>query len=337
MIIWPAVELIAVGIYGFGAIGRLIAKAAIERGYEIVGAVDIDPNILGKDVGELSVGEKIGVEVSGDVADLYGSEVVFHSTGSYLDKVYPQLVDIANIGSNIISTCETLSFPYYRYPTLAKRLEEIALLREITILGAGVNPGFLLDALPAILAAPVHMIKKITAIRSLDASKRREPFRRKIGLGLRPGEARDKLARGELSGHVGYAESVLLIASTLGISLSKVEEGQDIEIASEDFERGEIRIERGMVIGVRGYGAGYAGDEEIIRVELRAAAGADEYEEITIYGKDYNVSWRSTGTPGDMGTASVVVSLAESVLGAQPGLLTIADLLPFRGAALRRG
>lgn len=332
-----AIGLIAVGIYGFGAIGRLIARVAIERGYDIVGAVDIDPNIVGRDVGELAVGEKIGVEVSGDVADLYGSEIVFHSTGSYLDKVYHQLVDIANIGSNIISTCETLSFPYYRYPTLAKRLDEVATLREVTILGAGVNPGFLLDVLPAVLAAPVHMVRKVVATRSLDASKRREPFRKKIGLGLEPGEARDKFAKGELSGHVGYAESVLLIATALGLSLSRVEESQDVEVASEDIVKGEVRIGRGRVRGVRGYGAGYIANEEVIRVEFRAAVDAEEYEEVTIHGRDYSVSWRSSGTPGDLGTASVVVSLAESVLSARPGLLTLVDFLPFKGGAARGG
>jgi len=62
-------------------------------------------------------------------------------------------------------------------------------------------------------------------------------------------------------------------------------------------------IEEGRVRGVRGYGAGYVDDVERIRIEFEAVAGIQEYEEIIVEGEEYSVTWRSDGTPGDLGTA----------------------------------
>jgi len=320
-----------VGIYGFGAIGRLIAKAALERGYEIVGAVDIDPKLLGRDVGEvLGLGEKLGVEISKDPLTLIEADVVFHATGSYLDKVFDQLVAVIDMGIDTVSTCETLAYPWYRYPVLARKLDELAKARNAVLLGSGINPGFLLDTLVVVLTAPFNIVEKIRAIRSVDAAKRREPFRRKIGVGEDPNIVREKLKRGEITGHVGFSESVLLIADAAGIHLDKVIEDQQVVVAEEDVESSGIKVSKGQTRGLIGYGTGYVGGNEVIRLEFHAYVGAEEFEEIEIIGKDYKVTWRSTGTPGDYGTAAVLLSLAEKLTLYPPGLLTMADIIPFK-------
>ncbi|MEM1869041.1 MAG: hypothetical protein QXU90_02920, partial [Acidilobaceae archaeon] len=103
--------MLNVGFYGFGYIGRLIAKIALERGFNIIGVVDIDPSIVGRDIGEvLGLSDKLGVVVSSRVDSLKGSDVVFHATGSYLDKVYDQIVSILGIRADVLSTCETLAY-----------------------------------------------------------------------------------------------------------------------------------------------------------------------------------------------------------------------------------
>ncbi|MEM1685564.1 MAG: hypothetical protein QXO93_02610 [Acidilobaceae archaeon] len=323
--------MLNVGFYGFGYIGRLIAKIALERGFNIIGVVDIDPSIVGRDIGEvLGLSDKLGVVVSSRVDSIKGSDVVFHATGSYLDKVYDQIVSILGIRADVLSTCETLAYPYYRYPILARRLDELAIKNNVSILGTGINPGFLLDTLVIILSAPFNSIVRVEASRSLDAAKRREPFRRKIGLGLDIDTARRKMESGELTGHVGYAESVLLIADALSINLAKIIEAQEPIVADSDIESSGVKIQRGYVKGVRGYGVGYANNREVIRVEFKAYVGADEYEDILIEGSSYSIRWRSTGTPGDMGTAAVLVNLAERIGDYGPGLLTMTDLIPFK-------
>ncbi|MFN4046310.1 MAG: dihydrodipicolinate reductase [Acidilobaceae archaeon] len=324
-------NVLRLGFFGFGAIGRLAAMVALDRGHEIAGVVDIDPRIIGLDAGEaLGLGEKLGVTVSSNVEALKDSDVVVHATGSFLDKVYDQLTSIVNLGVDVVSTCETLAYPWYRYPVLARRLDEAARRYNVAVIGTGINPGFLLDTLIVALTAPFNIVKTVRAVRSLNAATRREPFRKKIGVGEDPKTVAYKLEKGEITGHVGYAESVLLVADAAGIQLTKVHEAQEPVIAGEDIESGGIRVARGYNKGIRGYGAGYLGEREVIRVEFQAYVGAEDYEEITIEGRDYTVKWRSTGTPGDMGTASVVISVAETLGDYGPGLLTMIDMLPFR-------
>ncbi len=325
-----------IGIYGFGAIGRLVARYAIERGFELVGAVDIDPAIVGKDAGVLAGVGELGVKVSNDVMSLLDADVVVHATGSYLDRVYPQLLDLMEIRVDILSTCETLAYPWYRYPVLARKLEEKAVSMGVTVLGAGVNPGFLLDLLPVVLSSTVNRVRRILAVRSVDASKRRLPFRKKIGVGLSPEEAQEKLKRGEITGHVGYAESVMLIFEALGIQPTRVVEGQEILVADKRIEAHGVTVEPGQVYGMKGYGSGYYGNREVVRIEFHAYVGAEDKDKILIEGDEYNVTWQSTGTPGDQATAAVILSLAEAIAEAPPGLLTIVDLIPHSPALVKQ-
>ncbi len=320
-----------IGVYGFGSIGRLVALEAIKRGWEIVAAIDIDPEIIGKDIGELiGLEEEYGVRVSRDVDELIDSDVVIHATSSFLDKVYDQILDVIRIGVDLVSTCETLVYPYYRYPVLARRIEEEALKYGVSVISTGINPGFLLDTLPLTLTLPFNIVEKITAIRSLDASKRRKSFVKKIGVGLRPEEYIEKLEKKEYTGHVGYAESVLLIADAAGIHLDKIVEKQEPVVAKEKIDIGEYSIDEGYVIGIRGYGAGYIDRREVIRIEFHAYLGAEEYEEITIKGSEYEVKWRSTGTPGDKGTAAVVLNIANIINDLPAGLLTMNNIIPLK-------
>ena len=318
------------GIYGFGSIGRLVAKLLIERGHEITGVVDIDEKILNRDVGEILGTSKLGVTVSRDVRALEEADVVVHATGSYLDRVYSQIASVVEMGISVVSTCETLAYPYYRYPVLARRLDELARSYGVVVIGTGINPGFIMDTLVAVLASSIPSVTWIRAVRSLDAAKRREPFRRKIGVGEKLEVVREKLRRGEITGHVGYAESVYLIAQAGDLQLTRVEEHQEPLVAENTVESSGVRVEKGMCRGIVGYGVGYVGDREVIRLELHAYVGAPEYEQITIKGREYTVEWRSTGTPGDLGTAAVVVNTAEKALELPPGLRLVTELLPLK-------
>ena len=324
---------VRVAIYGVGAIGTNIAKFVLrKRGIEIVAAVDISPEKVGKDLGEiLGLEEKLGVVVSSDASEVLSKskpDVTLHATGSFLDKVYPQIVEIVEAGSNVISTCETLAYPYYRYPEFSEKLDKLAKERGVTVLGSGVNPGFICDTLVATLTGVCETVEEIRAVRSLDAAKRRYPFQKKIGLGLSPEEFKRKLNAGEITAHVGYAESIMLVAKALGWRIDKVEEIQEPVIAEKDLETQYFKVKPGEVAGVRGFGIGYMDGREVIRVELVAAVGAEDYEEIIIEGNP-NLHWRnSLGIPGDIATVAMIVNMVPRVLKARPGLLTMIDLPP---------
>ncbi len=301
-------------IYGFGPIGRLIAECCAKRGINVVGAVDINPELKGRKLSEF------GIQSDGVISDRleFEGDVAFLCTGSYLDRVYPQIEECLRKGFNVISTCETLSYPRYRYPELAEEIDRLAVENGKTVLGTGINPGFLLDALVVFLSAPFTEVERIKAVRCIDTLKRREPFQKKVGIGLKLEDAEEKLEKGEITGHVGYAESVLLISEALNFSPDEVREGQ------------EFVHDSGEVLGAIGYGSALKNGEEKIRIEFHAYANAEEYERIEIHG-DNSIVWTSTGTKGDLGTASVAVNLAEAVVKSEAGLKTMVDLIPFRG------
>ncbi len=318
-----------VGIYGFGVIGRLFALTAVERGHEVIGAVDVRGDLIGKDVGTVLGLGSLGVPISNDVESLADADVILHATGTFLDKIYDQLVSAVKLGVPIVSTCETLAYPYYRYPVLARNLDNLAREYGSVVIGAGVNPGYIWDSLVVTLSALVPTVRRITAVRSFDAAKRREPFRKKVGVGLNPSEFNKALSEGRLTGHVGYAESIYLIFTAAGVQPSKVVESQEPVIAQERVESSGIIVEKGCVAGIRGVGIGYLDESEFIRLEFLAYVGAPEYDEIVIESKDHVIKWRGTGIHGDRATAATILSIAEKTPSLPPGLHLITELLPF--------
>lgn len=319
--------------YGFGPIGSLIAKTALKKtGFEIVGAIDISKDLVGKDVGEVMGIGKLGVKIESDAEDVLKRsrpDVVFHATKSYLDAVYDQIVLSISMGSNLISTCETLVYPYYRYPEIASRLDRISKEKGVRVIGLGINPGFLMDVLPALLTAPCESIRRIEVTRVVDAGKRRRSFQAKIGLGLSKEAFDEKLSSGEITCHVGFSESILLMASMLNVKLDRVVERTEPILARDPIRSSNIFIDKGYVIGIIGYGLGYIGRDELIRLCMIAALGENDYDEIKIYGEP-SISWRcTTGVPGDIATASIVINSVPNVLNARAGLLTVRDILPI--------
>ncbi len=322
--------MISIGIYGFGSIGKEVAKQAFARGYYITGAVDIKEELMEKNVGELIGQPEIEAPVTDDPTILIDSDIVIHTTTSFLEEVYHQLETLARMGLNIISTTETLSYPWYRYPVIARKLDKIAHEYNVSILGTGINPGFLLDSLPIILTAPLASFKKITAVRSIDALKRRDTFQKKVGLGMDPGDYIEKKRKNELTGHVGYAESLMIIMDVLGVSPTEIREWEDPVIAKEYQVIGEREFKKGTVLGVKGGAEALLNDYKVARIEFHAYAGAPEYEEITIETEEKTVTWKSNGVQGDKGTVAMVLSLIDTVMEAKPGLLTMADIIPFK-------
>ncbi|MGB9806357.1 MAG: dihydrodipicolinate reductase [Thermoproteota archaeon] len=334
---------IRVAVYGLGPIGMLIAKNIIEREeLQLVAAFEIDPSKVGRDLGEfLGLGKNLNLTISNEanateILKENDVDIVLHSTSSYLDKIYPQVVKCVEAGTDLISTSETLVNPWYRYPQLASKIDRIAKERNVSVLGAGINPGFIFDTLPILMTLVCAKVNSLKIVRSLDAAKRRFSFQKKYGLALSVEEFKQKMRDGEITAHVGYAESIDLIASALGIKLTKIVENQEPIVAKEHVRTQYFDIAPGRVSGIHGYGIGYEGEKEFVRVELFAEVGREEFEEITIEGIP-SVRWRSSGTAGDIATAAIVVNLIPRVLKAQAGLLRITDLpLPSAFLSLKR-
>jgi len=301
----------------------------MKHGLEFVGAVDIDPNKVGKDLGEVVGGQKIGVRITDDSRKLLAKtkpDIVLHSTGSYLKSVKPQLLEIMRSGADIISTCEELAYPFLKNPIIAKELNSSALRYNVTLLGTGVNPGFVMDALVLTATGVCQDVKSVKSSRIQDASYRRLPFQKKIGAGLTPEEFKSKVAEGTIK-HVGFQESIAMIASGLGWKLDRIDEGIEPKLADKPVSSEYLKVEAGQVAGVNQTATGFVGGEPLILLNLQAYLGCpDPKEWIVIDGQPKIDLTIKGGVHGDMATAAVVVNSIPRVLNSKSGLMTMKDL-----------
>jgi hypothetical protein len=214
-------------LYGVGAVGTLIAKFLLEKeGVDIVGAVDTAKDKRGKDLGKvLGLERNLGIEVSAN-ADLLlrqlRPDVAIHATSSFLKDTYSQIATIVKNGVNVVSTCEELSYPHVANRKLAEKLDQLAKKHDVTVLGTGINPGFLMDTLVIALTAPCQRIEKIEATRVMNAATRRLPFQKKIGAGLTTEEFKKRIENKQITGHVGLEQSISMIADALAWKLDRV-------------------------------------------------------------------------------------------------------------------
>jgi hypothetical protein len=326
-------EKIKVISYGIGAVGGFIAKFLLEKeGVEIVGAVDVDKAKVGKDIGEaLDLKQKVGIKISENLESVLKktkADIVIHTTSSFLKDTYPQITPILRHGVNVISTCEELSYPYVSEPKLAEELDALAKKHDATILGTGINPGFLMDTLVITLTSSCEKIEKIEATRIMNAGTRRLPFQKKIGAGLTVEEFQQKIDKKQITGHVGLKQSIAMIASALAWKLDKILV-QPVEpvTAKKTVESKDIRVDAGKVAGLKQKASGLMKNREVIALNFQAYIGAEEeYDAITIKGVP-NVNQKiQPCVHGDIGTVAVVVNAIPKVINAPAGLFTMKDI-----------
>jgi 4-hydroxy-tetrahydrodipicolinate reductase len=317
---------------GIGPIGQKMVKYAVERGYfNIVGAVDPDPEKAGKDLGELCGINPLGIIISSNLEEAIKGkqpEVAIVTTVSSVVAFESQIVELAKAKLNIVSTCEELFYPWKTQPELSKRIDEVCRENAVVCVGTGVNPGYLMDFLPTVLTGPCQSVKKVEVWRVQDASVRRIPFQQKIGAGLTLEEFEVRKQSGTLR-HVGLPESVDFIANKLGWKLDNNVETLDPVIAEKDITSGYKPISKGMACGVHQVGRGFVGDKEVITLNFKAAVGEPEsYERVRIDGEPVIESKISGGVNGDIATCAITLNAVRSTLSASPGLKTMGEISP---------
>jgi len=317
--------------YGCGPIGCSVVRYAVQRpDVELVGAIDIDKNLVGKDIGEVSgVGRKIGVKISDQAEAVLSQDkpdVVFVTTSSSLKKTFPQLEVCLKAGANVVSTCEELAYPLRKDPELSAKIDKLAKANQVTVLGTGINPGFLMDSWPLFMAGVCQQVKKVKSVRVQDASTRRGPFQKKIGAGCTMVEFQKKVEEGTLR-HVGLAESIAMIAAGLGWELDNITESIEPIVAKSPVKTEFVDVKPGQAAGVRQVGRGIMKGQEVITLEFEAAVGYPKsYDAVYITGVPNMEVVVEGGTHGDVATAAIVVNSARRVIEGPSGLLTMKDL-----------
>jgi len=318
---------VPVVVMGLGHIGREICRAALaSEEVELLGAIDSAKSMAGNSLGEL-LGMSSTLRVAPTLKDARAPKgaVLLHATGSHLEAVLEELLEAVRQGHPVVSTCEELAFPFLRHPQLAERLDRAATRAGVSVVGTGVNPGFVFDRLVATVGQTVGTVRHLKATRSVDAATRRESFQRKVGAGLTE-EAFLALAEKDAVGHSGLVESAALCALGLGLDCDDFEEELVPLLAEEDFAGSPIPVRKGQVAGVHQTAVGLEDGQERVRLELTLAVGAEAVDRL-VFDADTRLTLEVPGgIPGDSATAHLVVHAAPRLTAASPGLLTVLDL-----------
>jgi 4-hydroxy-tetrahydrodipicolinate reductase len=317
--------------YGLGAIGRAAARVVLSRsGLQLVGAIDRDPKLAGKDLGDvLGLGRKLDITVADKPVLLLAqthADAVVHCTTSSFVEAYEQLTEIARAGLHCVSSCEEALFPYYRHKPLAEKLDDLCVQKSVAMVGTGVNPGFVMDTLALLLSMACQRIDSVRVLRVVDAATRREALQRKVGAAMTKAQF-DGLNRQHRIGHVGLAESLVFLADGLGWAMDDVRESVEPVISRKTVKTEFLTVEMGAVAGVHQFVRGVRGRREVLTLELRMYVGAPNPRDvIEIDGEPPLRLVLEGGVPGDMATPAILANTLPRLVECPAGLHTMRTL-----------
>lgn len=321
--------------WGLGAMGSGMARLALKKsGLKIVAAVDGYEGYNGKDLGDILGVEKTGVIVTNQPETVLNKEnvdLVVIATTSWTEKQMPDLRKILKAGINCISIAEEMSTPEAQSPELAKELDELAKANGVSILGTGVNPGYVLDLMVVMLSGGCHDVERIEASRVNDLSPYGPTVMETQGVGTSPEAFRAGVAAGTIVGHVGFPESIRMISDAIGLGVDRIEEIREPIVSKVRRETPHVVIEPGMVAGCAHIGIGYRGDKEVIRLIHPQQVhpqleGQDTGDYINIYGTPEVHMAITPEYAGGIATQGIAVNMIPHVFAATPGLKRMIDL-----------
>lgn len=306
--------MVKVVLCGMGAIGTDILGYLLNRNHEVVAVIDSDPEKVGRTIAELT-GLPLGIRVSSSIRGipLEGADVAVFSTRSRISELAEDITFAASGGLDVVTTSEEMAYPRYGGGASADTLAKVASEKGVTIVGVGVNPGFVMDLVPSMVASATKNPTSVHVVRSVDVSKRRRQLQAKTGIGHTRAKFEKELQAGML-GHVGLIESAHLIALSLGKPLEGLKHGVFPVLGSEDY-----------VMGVRQFAEGRAGNC-LIRLDLEMTTTSADFDVVEVKG-DPDLKLRfEKGVFGDSATVALVVHAVERIANAKPGLITVLDL-----------
>lgn len=297
-------------VVGAGPIGVAVAGEVARRpDLTLVAVVDVDPSKAGKRVESVVVGPAIV-----DDADV----AIVCTTSSFVN-VAPTIRTCLGRGLHVVSTCEELVWPWLHHRNLAESVDDEAIRAGRAVVGTGVNPGFLMDALPVLLTAICARVEKITVVRAQDAALRRVPFQQKVGVGLSLEQWQAKVRHGGFL-HRGLMESAALIAHALGLTAPEFAEEHTpmLQNVGGDAVESVRGVEQRCTATVNG----------AVKIDLRFEAWAghpNPRDEIVVEGEP-RLHLVTQGVLGDVATRAIAVNAVGAVMRAPPGLRTMLDL-----------
>jgi 4-hydroxy-tetrahydrodipicolinate reductase len=321
---------VRVALFGFGQLGRRMAAILARRtGVEVVAI--ISRSMAGQPARSVIPDLPASLVVTANPERAFAEarpHVVLHATAPLLSEVLDQLMLTIRAGSHVISSCEELAYPWAVHQEAAEVLDQEARRHGVAVLGTGVNPGFVFDALVLEALSSRWNPKAIAVSRVTDASSFGPAVRRRLGLGLQPSEFEAMVAAGDVAGHVGFRESMDLIAAALGTRIETFEESMEPLIADRDGYGVRTGQTAGFVQKAKGHCAGglYLDFQLSLHLWPRGV-GLEVIDSIKVQDLDavHEIQVRPASLPLEAAAAQLVNAIPH-ILVAEPGLRTRLDM-----------
>lgn len=329
-------ENVKVIIWGLGAMGSGMADMLLKKkGVEIVGAVGRGPKV-GKSMYDFIKTERgdrpdVIIGTPEDVIKEGAADVVLAATDSFTKTAFERLKFILEKKINVVSSAEEMAYPMAQSPEEAKKLDEIAKANGVSILGTGINPGLIMDLLVVTMTGCCEEVDHILARRVNSLSPFGPAVMEEQGIGITKEEFEEGVRTGHLSGHVGFHESIHMVADAIGWDVEKVTTSMEPIMTDVDRKSPYGFAKAGNVAGCAMKGFGYVDGE--LKIEMDHPQQI-EPEQVGVQTGDYviikgtpNINMvNSPEVPGGIGTIAMCVNMIPHIINARPGLKTMLDL-----------
>ena len=328
---------VRVAHWGFGAMGAGIANVLLGRpGVEIVAACDTRGHLIGKSVFDLAGtarGEREDVFITDSAEQMLGTQpdIVVIATDSFVKDVFSKVMLAAGHRVNVITIAEEMFWPRAQSPALAEQMDKAARENGVTVLGTGINPGMMMDLLAVFLSGCMTEVNKLTCRRVNSLSPFGETVMAEQGIGLTPEAFEELLASGEMAGHVGFRESIGMMAEALSIKLDTIETSMAPIVTDVYRKSPHGEAPAGHVAGVDMRAEGRADGQ--IKIDMRhpqqiepQLAGVQTGDYITLRGLPPVNMAITPEVEGGTGTIAMCANMLPFVVAAAPGLKTMLDM-----------
>ncbi|HEY5548339.1 MAG TPA: 2,4-diaminopentanoate dehydrogenase [Coriobacteriia bacterium] len=328
--------MIKVAVWGAGMMGQGLLRYILDRpnDIELVGVIDRHPEKHGMTLGGL-LGEHyehdVAITADHDAVLALKPDVVCVLTASNLHEITGPVEAAIRADADVIGIAETLSYPWASDAAWADRVDALAREHGVSVLGTGINPGFILDALPILLSSACLRIDRIEAARVNDLSPFGPTVMTSQGVGTTVEQFEAGIADGSIVGHIGFQESIGLIGYALGWEIDEVVETREPIVSTVERSTPHVHVAPGNVAGCRHIARAYS--KGVLKIELvhpqqihPDLEGVTTGDYIKVIGEP-NISVANTPeVPGGKGTYASIGNYIPLIGAANPGIVTVVDM-----------